>query len=426
VAELESLRGAGRHVTPTPVPLDDAELIADELGGELVLPEDAERTLGALAALVDDRAGSRLRGLATELGQAERILARAEARVLATFEASTSVSGTGLAIHPQTLRDAASAVRAARAAHDRAVAELDALDGHGSAGAGGSSAVDEPTPNGQDAPASAPSDDAVSDSDRDSGAPAAPGERPSLSALHLAVVGAGIGISLALFGLRMAPVAPLPAIVAVAWVVIVAVRGRTRPEVDDEGAREASENLAFVNALTDGLYSGRLPASSNAIATAAARRRQLLELDRDSALERLRVAERHWHELAGADADPADVEALLVRRDPQRHRAGPWVRESSPVRTASTFLGEIKQRWDDVWSLLGHTSPNSADAETAIGELEADAAAVVALGRPVVVVAPPPSVDDAIETASQRLSVVVVSHDPDAEPVAARASKRSS
>jgi hypothetical protein len=406
VADLDTLRAAGRHHRRTPVPLDDAELLAGELGAELVLPEDAERTLGAVAALVDEEAGSRLRELAIELGQAERILARAEARILAAFETVTATSATGLAIHPQTLRDAASAVRAAQAAYDRAAGELETLDADDA-----DAAPSEPAPNGF-APAHART-----------AAVAEPRALPSV--LQIGTVAAAIGVALALVGLGLGPlwVAPLPAVLAVAWVVASVVRGRGQPSPeDDEHAKAASEHLAFVNALTDGLYSGRLPASATAIESATARRRQLLELDRDSALERLRVAERHWHELAGDGADPAAVDALLVSRDPQRHRAGPWVREASPVRTASSFLGEIKQQWEEEWSLLGHIPPRSADAETAIGEVEADAAAVVALGRPLVVVAPPASAELAIEVASRRLSVVVVAHDPQAEPMVARAS----
>ena len=178
--------------------------------------------------------------------------------------------------------------------------------------------------------------------------------------------------------------APIPLVV----VALIYALLTTRSAKDaDEGTEVASANLAAVGAMTDQLYSGRLPSSVSAIQAAHQRRRHLLELERDTALERVRVAQRKWEELAGEDADPAEVEELLVRRDPQRHRAAPWVSEAASVRTATLFHETSREAWRDAWHAVGREAPSTADTDTAISQVEAEARLLVAAQQPIIAVA---------------------------------------
>jgi hypothetical protein len=397
MAELDQMRAPGRHDVRSPRPLDDAQRLAEELGAEIVLPEDAVRSLDALAAVFADDLGDRLRWLAGDLERAERILARAEARALDTFEELASTA-TGLAIHPQALRDASDAVRGARAAHERAERDLEAL---------------EPEADGT------PDEPAVAETlkrhvvNADERATAEELAHAAARTRAIGVVIAGVGLALLIVATHIIPIffaIPLPVLA-----VFYGSQQFKSARQQQEGSQEASENLAMVGAMTDQLYGGRLPASAIAIQTAHERRRHLLELERDTALERLRVAERHWIELAGAEADPADIDAILVRRDPQRHRAAPWVQEAAAVRTALSFHSTARDGWRAAWTGIGRDAPSTADVEGVLAALDADVSAAVATQRSLVVVAPPPEADASLDAVATKLAVVVVCHDPDAE-----------
>jgi hypothetical protein len=398
--ELDQLRGPGRHVVRSPSPLDDAERLAADLRAEIVLPEDAPRTLQTVAALVGDGTSERLRALCAELERAERILARTEVRALDTFQDLASES-MGLTLHPQTLRDAAEALRSARAAHRRAEADLEAL---------------EPEVDTDEAPAAArevtPRDDEPSDQ------PTAGDRRDRRRARRraLIVVFVAIAAGVALAVAQVVPFwAPIP---LVALALLYAWRTTRAAKSSDEGSDVASAHLAAVGAMTDQLYSGRLPSSINAIHAAHERRRHLLELERDTALERLRVAQRKWEDLAGTETDPADVEELLERRDPQRHRTAPWVAEAASVRAASSFHEATRDEWLQAWRAVGREAPPTADIDAAINEVEAKARLLVAAQRPIIAVAPPDDV--LVESIAARLPVVVIVHDPHAEPAVSR------
>lgn len=385
----------GRHELRTGQPLDVAESLAREMGARLVLPEDAERVLASMAALLHPDTPTHLLRLAANLAKAERIVARTEARALVLFEQALS-DGTGLELHPQTLRDAADAVRAARAAVARAEAELVTFEREAAATAAEAGAAEAASEPATAAPlATSPVQDDGS-------------RRSRLGA----IVAIALGIALILTGTALVPayLAAILPLAAVAYVVRELRGGVERVSSDYEAV--ASEQLASIEALSTRLY-GAMPATQSAVDAATARRRQLLELDRDTATERLRVAERTWRELAGPDADPEAVEELLLRRDPQRHRAAPWVRESAAVRAAETMHERARSAWRAAWEALDREAPSAADADDAVRHLANDAAAVVSERRPVVIVAPPDEVDDQLTIVAERLAVVVVTYEGD-------------
>lgn len=395
---------AGRHDIHAAKPLDLGEQLANDLAGDLVLPEDATRVLGALAALLHEDTPAHLLGLARDLARAERIVARTESRALVLFEEALA-DGSGLELHPQTLRDAADAVRAARAAVQRAENELATFERE-QAEADAAAAREE-------AAASAAVTHAAADDEGQAVPDWMDDDRKALRDRLITVgLGAG-GLAFVLSAFSIVPiyVAIVPLVVAGVYIVRERRRADENADLEDTGAEEARAQLASIDAMTERLYGGRLPATAAAVQVATDRRRQLLGLDRDTAVERLRVAERTWHELAGPEADPADVEELLLRRDPQRHRAAPWVRESAAVRAAEALHERARSAWRTAWEALDREPPSAADADEAVRRLASDAAAE-AQRRPVVVVAPPAEVEGAIEVLAPRMSVVVVHHDP--------------
>ena len=96
----------------------------------------------------------------------------------------------------------------------------------------------------------------------------------------------------------------------------------------------------------------------------------------------IRVAERAWHELAGRDADVADVEAVVKRLDPQHEEVHLVASETAGVRATDVVLHQFRQRWSAFWRELGLPAPDPAEGERAVDELAAR------VGRPVVLVGP--------------------------------------
>ncbi len=141
-------------------------------------------------------------------------------------------------------------------------------------------------------------------------------------------------------------------------------------DLDDKDT--ASDNLAQISARTDAVFggspvenengSGGIPASTGA---------QLQQVESQLALarERERSASANWTELAGGEADPADVERVLRERDPQYFGAIDLVSQTSQARAAAAHLRRVKARWNVAWAVLGDEPPTAADAEKAVREL---------------------------------------------------------
>ena len=114
-----------------------------------------------------------------------------------------------------------------------------------------------------------------------------------------------------------------------------------------------------------------------AVAAAAARRTvEDLERTGEVLAERLamaeeeeRVAERAWHELAGADADPAEVDEIVRRIDPQHEDALVKASDTATVRAASVLRERTLARWEETWQRFGLPVPPVEDAGRAVAEL---------------------------------------------------------
>jgi outer membrane biosynthesis protein TonB len=88
--------------------------------------------------------------------------------------------------------------------------------------------------------------------------------------------------------------------------------------------------------------------------------------------EELRVAERHWHELAGPDADPDDVDEVVRRLDPQHQDALLLASETATVRAANVLLDRATARWIETWTRLGRPVPPLDQAAEVVAGLAPD------------------------------------------------------
>lgn len=136
---------------------------------------------------------------------------------------------------------------------------------------------------------------------------------------------------------------------------------RSAEEVEDTS--ESTELLRAMGAATDEAFGARraLAASED--------QRILLEARRDTAAEVVRVAERAWHELAGADADPTDPDEVVRRFDPQHQSALLVAQETVSVRAASVVFDAAMGRWQAAWSDLSLTAPIPAEAVESVDRL---------------------------------------------------------
>jgi hypothetical protein len=332
--------GPGLHEVTDADPESAALDLAGLLDGELLVdPGDLEQ---ALRAREQDRRAiepatlKQLRSLATELEKAERIRARTEAKVIGVLGDQLS-TGTGLAVHPAAIREAGEALVAARAAMEE---------------------VERAEQAAQQAAAAVTAPEAVTREDRpvfdyDPG----PARRRGTAAVIAALVIAAVVIAGGLVPFYVALILPL---IAVAW-TLAQVRGAHH---EATGSHEAASLLSDMGAATDELFGRRQAAPLG--------RSRALEVQRDAAIERLRVAEHQWSDLAGPGADPDDVEAVLRRRDPQLHRAEVWAAESAAVRTAAAVHRKARARWRVAWAAIDQEPPASADAGGVIDALAAE------------------------------------------------------
>lgn len=343
--------GPGLHVLREADPLKRAGVLAARLRADLcaTLPQ-AEATLEARSQLplVDVTTLSTLEVLARRTARAERIAARTRERATDEAGQRLAADGAGLAVHPTTIRDRAAAVDAARAAHAAAEQALAThLDAQAEleerAAAEGAAAAAPPPPGaGHGHPG------------------------PSLHVRRSRAIGtivAALGLGLVLLAVDAVPLwaSLLPALVASLWAMRYLA---PRDDDDDAEARATTSSfLAEVGANTDELFGVRRAARDADEHTA------LLTSRRDRAQEDVRVAERAWHELAGADTDIDALEDVVRRFDPQHEDARLLAAETVGVRAAEVVLHHFQQRWLAFWRELGMDAPVPAAGEAAVRAL---------------------------------------------------------
>lgn len=361
--------GPGLHLLREADPLKRAGVLAARLHADLcaTLPQ-AEAALEARSQLplVDVTTLSTLEVLARRMARAERIAARTRERAVDEIGQRLAGEGAGLAVHPTTIRDRAAAVATARTAHATAEQALashvaqqaereERATAEAAAGAPRLTPSPEPPPELQERPG------------------------PSLHVRRSRAIGAivaALGAGLVLLALDAAPLwaALLPALAASLW----AMRYLAPRDGDDDLQARAttSSYLAEVSASADELFGTRRAAREAEEQTA------LLTSRRDRAQEDVRVAERAWHELAGADTDIDALEDVVRRFDPQHEDARLLAAETVGVRAAEVVLHHFQQRWLAFWRELGLDAPVAAEGEHAVRAL------AETVRRPIVLVGP--------------------------------------
>jgi len=136
-----------------------------------------------------------------------------------------------------------------------------------------------------------------------------------------------------------------------------------RDRRDTEDTQESSDLLRSMAAATDEAFGARRASM------ARDDQRILLVARRDSAAEVLRVAERSWYDLAGGGADPADIEAILSRLDPQHQDAALLANETVSVRAASSVFDSAMGRWQASWADLNLDAPTPGEAMESVDRL---------------------------------------------------------
>lgn len=362
---LEDL-GPGLHVMREVDPLKQAGPMATSLGADLcaTLPQ-AEAALEERSTLptVDPATLSALQVLARRIARAQRIAIRTRDRAVVEAEQRLAGVGSGVAVHPSTIRERATAVETAR----RALAQAEeALAGHDEELQALRAQADADA-----AAAQAAAEEAARPAAHLRQRTAGP-QRRRARAISLVLAGFGLGLVLLAAGVPLYA-ALVPGLLA----CVVALR-YLRPQPDDDLAdrEEASSLLSQMSQSTDELFGAKRAARELEERTA------LLGVQRDRAREDLRVAERAWSDLAGEGVDAADVEDVVRRFDPQHEDARMLAGETVGVRTAEVVLHQFQQRWLAMWADLGAEAPPAESAEEAVRELARR------VTRPVVMVGP--------------------------------------
>jgi hypothetical protein len=437
----------GVHIVRAADPADHAARVAAEVNGEVVrdlahanrafatraeagraepvVLKDEEWVDLETAANADASDGvseatiAELQELADELAMAKRIRQNTEAEVTDQLSRRLSAA-SAVAVHPEAIRQAATAVTDAEDAVAACDAELEALgpvpsaprpaswDGVQEAGDEEPApiAADEPEP---PAPVTAPDEvepTEATDATRRGGA---------LAIIVGLVFAAGAVLLLALGLLVVAVV-----VFVVGLLLAAALLGRTRRRarragrapVDRTARREASELLA--SAMAPDVPRARPSAPEIRQVSAPAlsddewrARHDQIEQTKERAGERLRSARKHWESLVGLDADPHNVDDVLRVRDPQLELVGAASKSSPTVRTVSAVHRRTLARWRVAWASVGYDDPPDLDDVgpqldrlRASGGAAADAArerlaaaqawrdACAAIDRPIVLVEP--------------------------------------
>lgn len=384
--------GPGLHVLREAEPLKRAGSMAASLRADLcaTLPQ-AEAALSERSELplVDTTTLGAMEVLAKRIARAERIATRTRERTVIDLGQRLAGTGSGLAVHPTTIRDRAAAVDAARAGLQYAE---QALAEH-------AKAADETLAQQAEEQARQAEREAADGADADDaethGTPLRARRTRSIGAIVTA-----FGLALVLLALAVplwaALLPPFAASLWALWYLRPASGASEADDDDPEGRAEASQLLAQISAAADGAF------GPDPVERALGERRTLLEARRDRAIEELRVAQRAWHELAGEDVDIDELEEVVRRYDPQHEDARLLADETAGVRTAEAVLHRFQQRWTAFWRELGAEAPAPEAGEDAVRDLAAR------VSRPIVLVGPATECAAALARVAPAAPVVVL------------------
>jgi membrane protein implicated in regulation of membrane protease activity len=426
----------GVHIVRAADPADHAAHVAAEVNGEVVHDfAHAQRAFAAraeagraepvvlrdeewvdleAAANADDAPDNvseatigELQELADELAMAERIRVNTEAEVTDWLSRRLSAA-SAVAVHPEAIRQAATAVTGAEDAVAACDADLEALGPLPSAP--GPASWDGIEMTSDDEPAPMAAEEAESHRPVATPQPTEATRRGGALAIIVGLVFAAGAVVLLALGLLAVAV-----VVFVVGLVLAAVllrRSRKRARVDPTETREASAHLAGTTAWDLPEPEPKAPEMRPAAAPALSddewrARRDQIEQTKERASERLRSARKHWESLVGLDADPHDVDGVLRVRDPQLELVGVASKSSPTVRTVSAVHRRTLARWRVAWASVGYDDPPALDDVgaqldrlRASGGTGADAArerlasaqawrdACAAIDRPIVLVEP--------------------------------------
>ncbi|MGV3758636.1 MAG: hypothetical protein ACO1PW_03720, partial [Actinomycetota bacterium] len=349
--------GPGLHRITAADPSARADEVADELGGRVCrTPAEVDSAVADARARAQPDAATiaYLERLARRWASVSRTADRTRQRVVSA--AGQRLAPGGLAVHPETVRDRAPRLEAARA---------------GLQGAGDAVAAPEAT---------APYEEAV-------GAPPAgppldppSGGRTETSAAQLRTRrNQALGLVLASFGLGLILLAlgvlPLWAALSIPFVASLWALRHLRP-AGSSPSEKGPSLLSQVGAYTDERFGSRRAAEQHEA------ERARLDAARSRAEEEVRVAVKAWSDLAGPDVGPEDVEAVVRRFDPGLGSAEHLVGEAVGVRATEVAVARLVERWDAAWASLGVPAPSIADGELAIQALaQRTAPAIVLVGE---------------------------------------------
>lgn len=340
---------------------DPAELAGQVGAVHLRTISDVESAIedhGPRPAVDDDRIAE-LRELARRIELAQRVASRTRERSADAIAGRLEMRSSAVTIHPDALRNAASVVGRARADVDAA---RRALQEH-------REEQDRRRFELESWPvADEPEETDTTERDEQERA-AAEQRRARMRRARTTVLGAlavALGAGLVAIGVGLLPAvwALMPTFAVAVWGSFALKRSVADIEVPDVD-EESSNLLDEVASATDQLFEERAAALA-----AMEDRSPQLEVRLTLAEEELRVAERNWHELAGADADPDDVDAVVRRFDPQHQEAVVLATQTATVRAASTLLDRAWKRWEEAWTGLGLGVPAAEDAAAAVARLE--------------------------------------------------------
>jgi hypothetical protein len=274
-----------------------------------------------------------LRELADAIGRTDRIRVRTEVEFTDALNRRLSAS-SGMAVHPETIKQAAHAVTGA---------ETEVTD----IGKAISDLGERPRPEQVelDQAAVAPQmfDEAHLEGQR----------RNRAFALSAVPFFGGLGVILASV-VGSIVIAILLLAVGIVIAAAILIRGRGGPR-DDSDEREASALLAAATGNAE--RTGEAAARGRIAEEEWLDRRAQLEAARERAQEKARSARRHWETLAGAEADPYELETVLQLHDPQFLITGAATQTSPTVRTVNAVHRKAMARWKVAWAALGYDTP---------------------------------------------------------------------
>ena len=311
----------------------DPVVLHDEEFDSLLAQADELGALGERPT-VDEDALAELRELATALGRTDRIRVRTEVEFAELLNRRLSAS-SGMAVHPETIRQAARSLTEAEGEVEeinKAIAELG----------------DRPRPEQVrlETPGAVPQmfdDDSLEEQ-----------RRARIIAISCLAFFSGAALVL----LNFAGSVVVPVVVFLLGVILSAAlmaRSYSIQPRDDPGAREASALLA--SATGNAERTSEASARDRMAEEEWLARRSQFEAARERSQEKTRSARRHWETLAGPDADPYDLEGVLRLHDPQFVITGAATKTSPTVRTVNAVHRKAMARWKVAWAALGYDQP---------------------------------------------------------------------